>query len=59
MKCPKCGEEMVLRKFIETWDADGKPCEVYEYPVCEKCKIVWEDFDLETMKPFIEEKRRT
>lgn len=53
-KCPKCGREMVEKKFIETWDADGKPDEVYEYPVCEACKTVWEPFDLESMEPFEE-----
>lgn len=41
--CPDCGRKLEKRKFIETWDSDGKPEIVEECLYCPECRIRWVD----------------
>lgn len=40
-KCIECGGELELRKFIDGWDAEGKPMDINEDYYCPKCDIRW------------------
>jgi predicted RNA-binding Zn-ribbon protein involved in translation (DUF1610 family) len=41
--CPKCGAKLEMRKFVDTWDSEGKPHDINENLYCPKCKIRWLD----------------
>jgi hypothetical protein len=55
MKCPTCRSQLTRKKFIDTWDADGKPDEVNEYFVCDVCQVACEPLDIKTMEPYQKE----
>jgi len=40
-KCPNCGTELELRKFVDSWDSENKPCDINEDLYCPKCQIRW------------------
>jgi len=40
-KCPKGGGLLETRKFIDTWNAQGKTEEINEDLYCPNCKVRW------------------
>lgn len=48
--CPECGGPLVKRTFIDSRDAERKPCDVNEDWYCEKCHLRWEPIDQEPDK---------
>lgn len=44
-KCPECGGQLELRKFVDSWSIKTKkPKIVNEDLYCPKCKLRWMDF---------------
>lgn len=48
--CPDCGTEMERRNFVDVWDEDGAPSEIYEDWWCPKCKLRWVCMEVEPME---------
>ncbi len=45
--CPNCGSTMEKRTFIDTWDPDGKPCDISKNWWCPVCRLRWLSLDFE------------
>ena len=42
--CPDCGVVMEKRRFIDAWDEDGTPSDIYENWWCSECRLRWITF---------------
>jgi len=51
MSCPKCGEPLVIQRYVDVWDNKGNPIEVYDYLVCRRCRVAWVPIDIKTLHP--------
>jgi len=40
-QCPKCGGTLETKKFIDSYDADDQPADVYSDLYCPKCDLRW------------------
>jgi len=43
--CPGCNGPLEKRNFIDTWDPDGKPLDVFENWWCPACLLRWRSED--------------
>ena len=39
--CIACGGPLEVRKFVDAWDAEDNPTDIFEDPYCSKCDIRW------------------
>jgi len=52
-RCPKCGGELEVRKFVDSWNEKGEPVDVNEGLYCPKCGLRW-SFEKVDVEDFVE-----